>query len=106
VTHCESLPIPELPDVSPLDCDEEEENTPEETWQSYTSGDPKFFLNVTSAEPHKITQKELSDPIRNLKLSKNKGELLSSRPQQLNILDGTVTVTAFRSRKKIFSCSS
>jgi hypothetical protein len=93
------------PTFSPLDCDEEEENTPKETRQSFNSRDLKFFLNVTSAEPHKITQKELSDPIRNLKLSKNKGELLSSRLQPLNILDGTVTVTAFRSRKKIFSCS-
>jgi hypothetical protein len=60
---------------------------------------------VTSTEPQKITQKELSDPIRDLKLWKNKGELLSSGLQQWNILDDTVKMTAFRSRKKIFSRS-
>jgi hypothetical protein len=53
-----------------------------------------------------ITQRELSDPIKDPKLSKNKGELLFSRLQQWNILDDTVNVTAFRSRKKIFSRSS
>lgn len=107
VTHCEGLPIPELPDFPPPpDCDEEEENTPEETQQPFTSRDPEVFLNVTSAEPQKITQEELSEPVRNLKLSKIKGELLSSRLQQWNILGDTVKVTAFRSRKKIFSRSS
>jgi hypothetical protein len=78
VPHCEGLPIPELPQQFSLDCDKEEENTPEETPQRSTSRDPEFFLNVTSAEPHKITQKELSDLIRDLELSKNKPELLSS----------------------------
>lgn len=48
---CEGLPIPERPDFFFLDCDEEEENTPEETQQPFTSRDPEIFLNVTSAEP-------------------------------------------------------
>jgi hypothetical protein len=47
---------------------------------SYRSADDtEFFLNVTSAEPHNIAQKELSDLIRGLQLSNNKTELLSSR---------------------------
>jgi hypothetical protein len=54
------------PTFVPLDCDEEEENAPEETPQPFTLRDPEFFLNVTFAEPQKITQKELSDPIRDL----------------------------------------
>jgi hypothetical protein len=102
MSQCVGLPISEPPDSSSLDCDEEEENTPEETPQSSTSKDPKFFLNVTSAEPHKITQNELSDLIRDLQLLKNKAELLSSRLQQCNLLDGTVKVTAFRSCHKDF----
>jgi hypothetical protein len=66
----------------------------------------ELFLNVTSVEPQKITQKELSDAIRDIELSKNKGELLSTRIQQWNMLDGTVKVTAFRSSKKFFSRST
>jgi hypothetical protein len=97
------LPIPEPPpDSFYLDCDEEEENTQEETSQPSTSRDPECFLNVTSAEPHKITKKELPDLIRDLELSKNKAELLSSGLQQWNLLDDTVKVTAFRSRQKGF----
>jgi hypothetical protein len=78
VSHSEGLPIPELPDSFSPCSDEEEERTPEETRQPFTSRGLGFFLNVTSAEPQKITQKELSDLVRNLGLSKNKAELLSS----------------------------
>ena len=78
VPHCEGLPIPEPPASFSLDSDEEEKNTPEETPQPSTSRDREFFLNVTSDQPQKITQKELSDLIRDLELSKNKAELLSS----------------------------
>jgi hypothetical protein len=100
------LPIPEPPPPPPppdsfyLDCDDEEENTQEETPQSFASREPEYFLNVTSAEPHKITKKELPDLIRDLELSKNKAELLCSRLRQWNLLDDTVKVTAFRSRQK------
>jgi hypothetical protein len=66
VPQCEGLPIPETPDSFSLDSDEEEENTAVETPQPSTSRDLEFFLNVTSAEPHKITQKVLSDLIRHL----------------------------------------
>ena len=78
VPHCEGLPIPEPPDSFSLDSDEEEKNIPEETPQPSASRGLEFFLNVTSDEPHKITQIELSDPVRDLELSKNKAELLSS----------------------------
>jgi hypothetical protein len=102
VPHCECLPIPEPPNSFCLDCVEEEENTPEETWQPSTSRDPELFLNITSAEPHKITQKEFSDLTRDLELSKNKAQLLSSRLQQWNLLNNSVKVTAFRCHQKDF----
>jgi hypothetical protein len=38
-------------------CDEKEVNIPEETSQPSTSRYPKYFLNITSAELHKIVQK-------------------------------------------------
>jgi hypothetical protein len=55
VPHCEGRPIPEPPDSFSPGCDEEQDNTPEETRQPSTSRQPQFFLNATSAEPHKIT---------------------------------------------------
>jgi hypothetical protein len=70
--------MPEPPNSFSLDSYEEEKNTPEETPQPSTSRDLGFFLNVTFDEPHNITQKQLSDLIRDLELSKNKAELLSS----------------------------
>jgi hypothetical protein len=78
VPHSECLSIPEPPISFSLDSADEEEGTPKETTQPSTSRDLEFFLNVTSAETHKITQKELSDLIRDLELSKNKAELLSA----------------------------
>jgi hypothetical protein len=44
---------------------------------------------MTSAESHNSMQKEISDLIRDLELSKNKAEPLSSRLQQWNLLDDT-----------------
>jgi hypothetical protein len=61
------------------------------TQQPSSSRNLEFFLNVISAEPHKITQKELSDLIRDLELLKNKAELLYS-----------MKVTAFRSHQEDF----
>jgi hypothetical protein len=34
--------------------------------QPSMSRDLEFFLNITSADPHKIMQKKLPDPIRDL----------------------------------------
>jgi hypothetical protein len=72
------LPIPETPDSFSLDCDKVDVNTHKETPQPSTSKDREFFLKITSAEPCKITQKELPGLIRDLELLKNKAELLSS----------------------------
>jgi hypothetical protein len=85
-----------------LERDEEEKSKPEESQQPSTLGYPEVFLNLTNSEPHKITQKEYSDLIRDLKLWKRKAELLSSRLQQLNLPDDTVKITAFRSRQYNF----
>jgi hypothetical protein len=53
-----------------------------------------------SAEPHSITQSELNDLDRDLELPKGKAELLASRLQQWNLLNGNVKVSASRSRQK------
>jgi hypothetical protein len=51
VRHCEGRLIPEPTDSFSLGCEEEDENTPQETPHPSTSRDLQFFLNVTSAEP-------------------------------------------------------
>jgi hypothetical protein len=45
------------------------------------SRDLEFFLNITSANPHKIMQKKLPDPITDLEFSKYKAKPLLSRFQ-------------------------
>ena len=52
---------------------------------------------------HLINQSELNDLIRDLKLSKLDGELLSSRLQQWNFLEKSTKVTFNRKRSKQFS---
>jgi hypothetical protein len=79
VPHCEGLSIPAIPAVFPY--------TLMRKWRIHPKKHrshllPEFFPNVTSAEPHMITQKEFPDLIRDLELSNNKTELLSSRFQQ------------------------
>jgi hypothetical protein len=51
-----------------------EENTHEETPQPSTSRNPKSFLKVTSPQSHKITQKEISDLIKDIHLTNNTAE--------------------------------
>jgi hypothetical protein len=53
-----------------------------------------------SAEPHRITQNELNNLVRDLKLPKDKAELLASILEQWNLLDENVKPSAFRFRQK------
>jgi hypothetical protein len=94
--------IPEPSKSFSLDSYVEEENTSEETLQPPTYRDPEVFLNITFAEPYMIIQKELSDIIIYLELSKNKQNCCLLRLQMWNILDKTVKVTAFHSCRKYF----
>lgn len=96
VPHSDENPVPQPPLSFSCDSDEECPNKPLST----TSADPDFLVPETSAEPHKITQLELNDLIRDLELPKNKGELLSSRLQQWNLLADGVKVSQYRNRQK------
>jgi hypothetical protein len=61
--------------------------------------DPKFFLSVTSAEPHKILQKALADLIRDLNCQRIKQNCCL---QDFNIgtFWTTLKVTAFCFQQK------
>jgi hypothetical protein len=94
------------PDSFSLDCNEKEENTPKEMQQPSFSRDLEFFLNITSLNHTRSCRMKLSDLIRDIELLKNKAELLSSRLQQWNLLDDTVSDSILLVPKKILSSSS
>jgi hypothetical protein len=54
-------------------------------------------------ESHRVTQNEISDLIRDLNFSKSKGEILSSRLQQWNLLKENVNISIYRSKDKKFT---
>jgi len=60
------------------------------------------YLPSTDSSNHKITEGKLNDLIRDLKLPKNKAELLASRLQQWNLLHLSVKVATFCTRNQEF----
>lgn len=58
-----------------------------------TCSDPNFHCGAST--PHRISQEELNDLVRDMDLSKNKAELLRSRLQQWNILEEGVTINLY-----------
>jgi hypothetical protein len=82
--------------------DEHQLHLHSEEQQPSSSRNPEFCPSLDSYEPHKITEIELNDLIRDLELPKNKAELLASRLQQWNLLDHAVKVTVFYTQNKVF----
>ena len=50
--------------------------------------------------PQLLSQEDLNELLRDLTLSKEKAELLASRPQQKNLIEKNVCVTYFRKRRR------
>ena len=55
-------------------------------------------------KPHLLSQSDLNDLVRDLQLTKEQSELLGSRLQQWNLLDGKTRISDFRNRSKKLSC--
>jgi len=99
VPHGNGLPVPELLDSFAMYSDNEASvSSNSEEQQPPASRD----LPSTDSSNHKITEGKLSDLIRDLKLPKNKAELLASGLQQWNLLHHSVKVTIFRTRNQEF----
>ena len=79
VPHSEDLPIPHPPTHLTLEDElEHEAGTEVPNEERY---DPTFETSTSCCEPHLLTQGELNDLVRNLKLSKTQAEHLGSRPK-------------------------
>lgn len=97
VPHDDTLPVPAPPDKRTLEDDEDEEIDEPEAELS-AAADPEYHPQQSN-EPHKITQGELNDLIRDLDLSKKQAELLGSRLQGWNLLASGTKVSVYRRRQ-------
>ena len=95
VAHDETLPVPIPPENQFLlsndsDIDEAASNSPE------LSEDVDYIPDLKNKDP--FNQEELNDLVRDLSLSKDKAELLSSRLSEKGMLQHGVRVSYFRKR--------
>ena len=86
VPHGEDLPMPEPPKEYNLNLEMEEEDMEKTGPHKEEPTDPDF-QGPASESPHKLTQNELNDLVRDLELPKVKAELLASRMKQWKYLD-------------------
>ena len=100
--HCDGLPVPELPDNFAMFSDDDDSVSSNSEKQKPSASRNADYLPSTDSSNHKFLEGELSDLIRNLKLPKNKAELLAAGLQQWNLLHHSVKVTAFRNRNQEF----
>ena len=96
VPHSDEHPVPEPPSQpSELDSKSEASTDGENSSASELQDSTPV---KTSQEPHFLTQGDLQDLARDLKLSKEKSEILASRLKQWNLLQKGVNITTFRKR--------
>lgn len=90
VPHSVDLPIPNPSHdtITPIDSDDDISDP--------HSGDE--YVDTSADIPHLLSQGELNDLARDLKLTIAQSELLASRLQQFNLLEKGVCVTTFRKR--------
>ncbi|GBM86163.1 hypothetical protein AVEN_48177-1 [Araneus ventricosus] len=96
VPHSEDLPKPTAPGKYTV-------NSEEDTSDDPNHQDPDFQLSTSmTCSHHEITQEELNDLVRDLKLSQTASELLGSRLQCWNLLEKGVKISSCRRRQSHF----
>ena len=102
VPHSDDLPVPTPPvNKDLLSSSDEEMPSREDSAESISFKDIESTYSGTSGnEPHWITQEDLNDLTRDLYLSKQQSELLTSQLKQWNLVQEDVRITSFRNRNK------
>ena len=99
VPHSENVPIPHTP--THLTLEEESELKTATEVPKEEQDDATFETSISSCEPH-LTQGELNDLFRDLKLSKKQAELLGSRLTGCNLLQKGTKVCYFHNSQEEF----
>ena len=102
VPHGNGLPIPEPPDNFAMYSDDDDSVFSNNEEQQPSASRVAGYLPSTDSSNHKITEGELNDLIRDLKLPKNKAELLASRLQQWILVHCSRKVSTYRTRNQEF----
>ena len=92
VPHNEEMPVPKPPPEADIESSPSKENL------GATGMDMSNQLEPEPELLHLLNQTHLNDLVRDLKLSKDKSELLSSRLKGWNLLQPGTKVTYFRDR--------
>ena len=102
VLHGDGLPVPEPPDHIVMYSDDNDGVSSNCEEQQPSASRDADYLTSTDSSNYKITEGGLNDLISDLKIPKNKAELLASVLQQCNLLHHSVKVTKFRTRNQEF----
>jgi len=102
VPHGDGLLVPDPPDNFAMYSDDNDSVSSNSEEKQPSASRDADYLPSTDSSNHKITEGKLNDLIRDLKLPKNKAELLASRLQQWNLLHLSVKVATFCTRNQEF----
>lgn len=104
VPQSDALPVPTPPankDLRPSS--DEQMSSGEESVKSISFEDNvSVYSSASGNEPHWIMQEDLNDLPRDLYLSKQQSELLTSQLKQWKLYKADVRITSFRTHKKDF----
>lgn len=97
--HGEHCPVPISPNKQ-VSTNEDSTSESDDYVDDDKTTDPDY---ISEAEPHLISQTELNDLVRDLELTKDKSELLSSRLKQWKLLQKGTNGTVYRNRHQLLS---
>jgi hypothetical protein len=92
VPHGDGLPVPEIPHNFAMSSDNEDRVSSNSEEQQPSASRFADNLPSTDFSNHKVTDGELNELIRDVRLSKKKAEHLASRLRQRNLLHHSPTI--------------